>query len=213
MNRRILLPLTAALATVALVLAGCTTSDPKPTHSTTQTAKPSPTPTVGDMAPAQDQVDPPKSSDEAKTAAVKTINLYLHYQFLLFAHPELGGKYLYNYVDGSAQTAAESTAKYYVDHKSHATGGPVVFTPNFGASYTGQSFGANNAIYNDGVAYMIGCADNSAMKFSTDGAAPTPVTTKTTAPDSFTVQWNEKVRTWLVTHAEDLTGQAGAPQC
>jgi hypothetical protein len=214
MNRRILPPLVAMMAAASL-LAGCapTTTSPTPSPAPT-TATPSPTPTVGQVAPAQDQVDAPQSADEAKIAAVKTINLYLGYNFQVLANPELGASYLENYVGEPAATAAATTAKYYLDNKIVAVGGPVTFEPNYGLSYAGVvTDPAAGTTYPDAIVYMIGCADNSALQLSTDGAVPTPATSKTRAPDQFTVKWTPDRKVWRVTDATDLTGQSGAPLC
>lgn len=215
MNRRILPPLVAMMAAASLLVAGCapTTTSPTPSPAPT-TATPSPTPTVGQVAPAQDQVDAPQSADEAKTAAVKTINLYLGYSFQLLAQPELGGDYLTNYASGAAEINAGNSAKSGVEDNRIAVGGPVTFEPNYGLSYTGVVTDPTaGTTYPDAIVYMIGCGNNSALNFSTNGAAPTPLPGGSTFPDQFTVKWTPDKKVWRVTDATDLTGQSGAPLC
>lgn len=211
MNRRIAI---AVVAITAALLTGCTTPEPTPTPSHSASETPSPTPTVGDVAPAQDPVPAPASEDEAKIAAEKTINLYLGYFFELQTNPDLGPKYLENYVADQMTDYVEDTVRENLERGIRGSGGPVAFSPDFALSYAGQiTDSATGEVYPFSVAYMIGCADNSAYRSSTNGGEPTPLTSAPTFPVQFTVRYTPDRKVWLVTALQSLSGQGGAPQC
>ncbi len=211
MNRKTAI---AIIAMTAALLAGCTTPEPAPTPSHSVSETPTPTPTVGDVAPAQEPVPAPASEDEAKIAAEKTINLYLGYLFELQVDPELGADYLTNYVADAMMTKTVDTVRENLARDIRGSGGPVTFSPDYALSYAGQiTDSATGQVYPYSIAYMIGCGDNSAFRWSTGGGEPKPLTDIPTFPVQYTVRYTPDREVWLLVASESLSGQSGAPQC
>jgi hypothetical protein len=194
--------LTAAVAGT-LLLAGCTTPAPSPTKTHTHASSPTPTPT-STIAPAQEQVNPPTSKDQALQSAQKTINGFLGHYFELQVDPSLGPHYLDNWISGaSEQTNVAATVTTALKTGQRVKGKPPVFTADMGKSYTGEVT-EGTSTYPNAIAYMVGCVDNTGTQFVGYTTPPKPGS----FPYSYTVAWVPTLKTWRVTNQDfNVTGE------
>ena len=200
----------AAIALCALLsITGCTGS--KPTHTTPASATSTPPPTpVAD--PTQNPVGPPASADEAFAAANKTINSFLEMNFEMTRNPDQGAGLIKGYATGRALALEEDALNNLAMNKQRATGSRVTWQANAGLSYTGTVTQSGKS-YPNGVAYMVGCADASGVKWTAaPGHTPPALATPVNAA-KYTVEYQPDLRIWMITDEGLITGQAGAPQC
>jgi hypothetical protein len=191
--------LTAAVAGT-LLLAGCTQPTPTPTATKTHTASATPS-AVLTIAPAQQQVQPPANKDAALHAAQKTADAFLKYDFQLQADPSLGAHFLDNYIYGSGmQQIVADTVTHYQEQGWYATGKPIVFSPDMGASYTAQGADAAGSMHDNWVSNLVGCADKSGVTIKAKtGSTPPPSAAVGSQPGQFTVQYIPNLKVWKVT--------------
>jgi len=209
-NRTIATAATALAA--AILLAGCGTPEPEktPTPSASATPTPTPTPEPGDAAPAQEKVDPPTSLDDALQAANKTAQAYLVYNFDLLSNPALGGDYLVNYASDAALKSAEDTSRVYLENGQFVSGGPSTFEPNMGLSYATPISDQSGQTWENAEVILIGCGDNTAMKFEAEpGKTPQAVTSGRFAAQ-FDVMYYPNQGVWKV---KKLSSPQGGPTC